>query len=783
MNYKASRSVSGIMLILTTPGAVVAGYYGAAAAAPGITIFEWFINLSEVLYEPFRIYYNEYTFTGIGVAVAVYWFMVLYYYASKKKYRFGREQGSAEWGNVREICKRLSEPDDKNNASVMSVGKNHVTMNNRLISQNIAISLDTTHTDLNNNVLAIGGTGAGKTFKLVIPNMMQLTGSYIFTDPKGELARRAGFFKGYGYDVVVINILNAHEMKKSSRYNPFRYVTCDEDIVELADIYMEATKKSESQEGDQYWTDMAGLLLQAFMYYAYYVGIEVNGVLRHDFKGLMHLVNKLQVLENPRTGAREPCEVDFLFKRLEKTNPEHLAVISYNKAMGGAADTVRSIISTLNSRMTRLQTESVLDLLSDDEVDIDRIGTQKTVVFCCIPDNDRTYNFIISMLYRQMFRRMYYQADFIYGGTLPVHVTFMLDEFSNVKLPDNFLSLLSTMRSRNISSFILIQNMAQIKKMYKNEEHESIPANCSTVIYLGNNEPSTHKWISEQIGNETIDKRSSSESKGRNGNFSKNNDIMQRPLMYPDEIRKKPRKKCIVLIDGEAPVYDDKIKTWKHPLWKEFNRLSKAYRFDARLERAKERKRVIKFGGDNNMELKLYTEKEVDLFREQDAMAAAEYEEDLRIAKLTGDDNPPSPTKRVLDVSLQELMWLIEHEPLENDSKIFTDGFNREEDLEERLGDELAAIVSDEGNEAYYDVIDYEADESEAGISDMGLDGRHAEWFAKLSRAGFSAEQIEVMIPAMEKIKDCRPEYICSIVSPDYDPDTIRFMLNFFCKQ
>lgn len=238
-----------------------------------------------------------------------------------------------------------------------------------------------------------------------------------------------------------------------------------------------------------------------------------------------------------------------------------------------------------------------------------------------------------------------------------------------------------------------------------------------------------------------------------------------------------------MLIDGEAPVYDDKIKTWKHPLWKEFNRLSKEYRFDARIERAKERNRVIKFGGDDNMELKLYTEKEVDLFKAKDARDAAEYEEDLRIAKLTGDDNPPSPTKRVLDVSLQELMWLIEHEPLENDSKIFTDGFNREEDMEEWLGDELAAIVSDEGNEAYYDVIDYEADESEAGISDTGLDGRHAEWFAGLSRAGFSAEQIEVIIPAMEKIKDCRTEYIYSIISPDYDKETIGFMLNFFLNQ
>lgn len=379
---------------------------------------------------------------------------------------------------------------------------------------------------------------------------------------------------------------------------------------------------------------------------------------------------------------------------------------------------------------------------------------------------------------------MYYQADFVYDGALPVHVTFMLDEFANVKLPENFLSLLSTMRSRNISSVIIIQNMAQIKKMYKNEEHESIPANCSTTVYLGNDEQTTHEWISKQIGNETIDKRSSSESKGKNGSFSNSNDVMQRALMYPDEVRKKPRGKCIVLISGEDPIYDDKFKTWKHPMWKEFNRLSKKYKFDARVERAGKRNGIIKIKGRAEMmEVKLYESDEVDMLREVDARNLTEYNEDCKIAELTGDMKPVKPAERVMDVSLQELMWLLENERIES-TDAFEDELVTDEDIEERILDELADIVMDEENEAYYDVVDSTEDTFGGGEAENKEESfviekdRHAEYLIGLRQAGFSPEQIEVMVPEMDKIENCTIKYICSLISPDYDTETIKFMLN-----
>lgn len=271
-----------------------------------------------------------------------------------------------------------------------------------------------------------------------------------------------------------------------------------------------------------------------------------------------------------------PSDLDRRFRRLErKKGDSHPAIIQYNKVVRGAGDTVRSIIISANARLGILENPQILRILDSDEMDIPEIGTgidgdkkKKTALFCVIPDSDKSYNFLVGMLYSQIFQELYYQADFHYNGRLPIHVTFMLDEFANVALPDDFCSLLSTMRSREISCIIIIQNLAQIKALFK-DTWETIPGNCDTLIYLGGNEQSTHKYISESLGKGTIDKRSSGETKGKNGSSSRNYDVLGRELLTPDETRKLDNHECIILIRGCDPIIDRKYNTFQHPLFKE----------------------------------------------------------------------------------------------------------------------------------------------------------------------------------------------------------------------
>lgn len=290
-----------------------------------------------------------------------------------------------------------------------------------------------------------------------------------------------------------------------------------------------------------------------------------------NFRTVLKLLNEAEVKQD---GS--PSDLDRRFRRLErKKGSDHPALIQYNKVVRGAGDTVRSIIISANARLALLENPSILRILDKDEMRIAEIGAgidgdekTKTALFCVIPDSDKSYNFLIGMLYSQVFQELYYQADFNFGGRLPIHVTFMLDEFSNVALPDDYCSLLSTMRSREISSVIIIQNLAQIKALFK-DTWETIPGNCDVLLYLGGNEQSTHKYVSESLGKGTIDKRSSGETKGRNGSSSRNYDVLGRELLTPDETRKLDNKKCILFIRGCDPIVDNKFNTFAHPLFKE----------------------------------------------------------------------------------------------------------------------------------------------------------------------------------------------------------------------
>lgn len=526
------------------------GYLVGGAWVPGRRFDEFMAVFSYVIEHPFANYFNENTLKCVAVVELIYAIAIIMYYTSQRNMMPGKEYGTAQFANVKMVGKTLKDPDESYN---------------RILSQNVKMSLDTRKTKLNNNVLIIGGSGAGKTFFEVKPNLMQMPRncSFIVTDPKGEILRSCGvMLKKNGYNVKVINLL---EMDKSDRYNPFSYIRQETDVVKLITNLIANTTPKGSNPSDPFWEKAEGLFLQSIFYY---VWMEMRPEER-NFKSVLKLIGEAKV-----SDKGEPSRLDVRMKYLADTSPlgeNHPAVKQYNKCMRGAGDTVRSIIISANSRLAYLENEQVLDMLSQDDLNLAELGIgvngdghTRTALFCVIPDNDKSYNFIIGLLYTQIFQELYYQADFNCGGRLPIHVTFMLDEFSNVALPDDYCSLLSTMRSREISSVIIIQNLAQIKALFK-DTWETIPGNCDTLIYLGGNEQSTHKYISELLGKATIDKRSSGETRGRQGSSSRNYDVLGRELLTPDEARKFKNEKCLIFIRGFDPIMDDKFKPFGHP--------------------------------------------------------------------------------------------------------------------------------------------------------------------------------------------------------------------------
>ena len=538
------------LIILGAFMAVFVGYLAGGAWSEGATIFTFLSEFAMVIQSPFRNYFNQYTFNAIVITLVLYALIMLMYYTSQRNYMPGKEYGTAKFISPKEVNEKLKDEDENYN---------------RILSQNVRMSLNTRYTGLNNNVLIIGGSGAGKTFFEVKPNLMEMPRqcSFVITDPKGEILRSCGqMLKDNGYQIKVINLL---EMEKSDCYNPFSYIREETDIIKLITNLIANTTPKGSQSMDPFWEKAEGLFLQALFYY---VWME-EPPSKKNFQTVLKLLSEAEVREQGK-----PSRLDIRMKFLEETHPlgaNHPAIKQYNKCMRGAGDTVRSIIISANSRLAYLENKQVLRLLSRDDLDLAELGIgrygdghTRTALFCVIPDSDKSYNFIIGMLYTQIFQELYYQADFNYNGRLPIHVTFMLDEFANVALPDDYCSLLSTMRSREISSIIIIQNMAQIKALFQ-DTWETIPGNCDTLIYLGGNEQSTHKYVSESMGKGTIDKRSSGETKGKQGSASRNYDVLGRELMTPDETRKLSNKQCLIFIRGFDPIVDQKFSPFGHP--------------------------------------------------------------------------------------------------------------------------------------------------------------------------------------------------------------------------
>ena len=498
---------------------------------------------------PFGHYYNANTLRAVIYGSLIYGMAVLMYVTSRRNLMHGKEYGTARFADIRMVNKALADKDESKN---------------RILSNNVRMSTDTSVTGLNNNMLVIGGSGAGKTFFIVKPNIMQmmLNNSFIATDPKGEIARAtANMLKKNGYNVKVLNLI---DMAKSDGYNPFRYIREENDVVKLVTNIISNTTPKETAPSDPFWEKSESMFLQALFYYVW-LEMPPN---RKNFQSVLDLLSEAEV-----DAKGNDSKLTKKMKQLAKTSKlkqNHPAYKQYMKVIRGAGDTVRSIIISANSRLALLENPQILRILSKDDLHLEELGIgvngdkhTRTALFCIIPDSDKSYNFIVGMLYTQLFQELYFQADFKNDGKLPIQVTLMMDEFANVALPDDFCSLLSTMRSRRISSIIIIQNLAQIKALFK-DTWETITGNCDTLVYLGGNEKSTHQYISEMLGKSTIDKRSTGETRGVHGSASRNYDVLGRELMTPDEVRNMSNKKCLIFIKGFNPIFDDKYVPFRH---------------------------------------------------------------------------------------------------------------------------------------------------------------------------------------------------------------------------
>ena len=497
-------------------------------------------DFPDIMDNPFFIKWSNNSIKVVIIFLIIYAIGIAIYISTKKNYRSREEHGSAKWGEVKDINKEYEQkPFDSN----------------KILTQNISIGYDGRKHRRNLNTLIIGGSGAGKTRFYAKPNVMQANTSLIILDPKGEIARDEGYLlEQKGYIVKVLDLIN---MEKSHCYNPFVYLQTDNDVQKLVTNLFKATTPKGSQSQDPFWDTAASMLLLALVFYLWYEAPPEE----QNFPMVMEMLRAGDVKEDDDSYI---SPLDLLFNQLEVENPNHIAVKYYRDYRSGSAKTLKSIQITLSSRLEKFNLQSLASLTQTDELELETIGEKKTALFAIIPDNDTSFNFLVSMLYTQLFQQLFYCADHKHGGRLPVHVHFLMDEFANVSLPDDFDKILSVMRSREVSVSIILQNLAQLKALFE-KQWESIVGNCDEFLYLGGNEQSKHKYVSELLGKETIDLRTYGKSSGRNGNYSTNFQINGRELLTADEVRLLDNRYAILFIRGERPVMDLKYDVLKHP--------------------------------------------------------------------------------------------------------------------------------------------------------------------------------------------------------------------------
>ena len=503
-------------------------------------LFDAIIYLNEAMNSPFSFELCQDTLKCILISESIYSFSYLTYYYNRKNYRRNEEYGSAKWANNKAVNKKYTEKD---------------YYSNKILSQNVRIGLDGRRHRRNLNTLVIGGSGAGKTRFFGKPNLMQCNTSFVVLDPKCEQLRDVGnLLEKEGYVIKVVDLIN---MNRSHCYNPFRYIKDDKDVLKLITNLIRNTTPKGSQTNDPFWEKSETALLEALCLYLLHEAPEEE----QNFTMVMEMIAAAEVKED---DEEYQSPLDELFERLEIRNPNSLALKQYKIYKQAAGKTAKSILISVGVRLSAFNLESIASLTATDELELDLVGERKTAIFAVIPDNDSTFNFLIGMLYTQLFQMLYYQADIVHGGALPIPVHFLMDEFANVALPDEFDKLLSTMRSRLIFVSIIIQNLAQIKGLYK-DSWESIVGNCDTLYYLGGNEQSTHKFMSEYLGKETLDTNTYGKSSGRSGNYSTNYQQAGRELLTPDEVRLLDNDYGLLFIRGERPVFDKKYDILKHP--------------------------------------------------------------------------------------------------------------------------------------------------------------------------------------------------------------------------
>ena len=407
----------------------------------------------------------------------------------------------------------------------------------------------------NLNACVIGSSGSGKTRFWLTPQLLQAHSSYVVVDPKGGTLDQCGRF--LQREKYKVRVLNSIDFSKSMHYNPLAYIKTESDVLKFVTALI-ANTKGDGKEGDEFWTKAETLLYCALVAYIVFEGPEEE----RNMNTLVEMINSMEVREDDETFKNA---VDYMFDGLERRSPQHFAVRQYKKYKLASGKTAKSILVSAAVRLASFTLPEIQRITASDDMELGKLGERKQAIFCIIPDsNDASLNFLVGMLYTQAFQELYYQADKVHQGALPVPVRLMFDEFANVALPDGYARLQATMRSRNIMSTIILQNISQLKALFK-DDWEGIIGNADSFLYLGGNEQSTHKYISELLGKETIDTKTSSQSKGRNGSYSQNFQQTGRELMTPDEVRRLDNKNAIVLIRGEKPVLDEKYDILKHP--------------------------------------------------------------------------------------------------------------------------------------------------------------------------------------------------------------------------
>ena len=493
-------------------------------------------NLTSALEQPTNIIWTDKSLPTILICLAAYGMAVLLYRTNQGRTRDGEEHGSAAW------------------ATPASVNAQFAQKDSIPLTQHVRLGLDTHKHRRSLNVLVIGGSGAAKTRSFVLPNILTANTNYVITDPKSEvLLATGGYLKEQGYDVRVLNLVN---LEQSDGYNPFCYLRDEKDVLKLVNNLIQSTTPKGSHESDPFWTKAETALLQAIILMLFQEAPEYE----QNFSMVMRVLEYAEVREEDE-GHVSP--LDLLFESIERRKPDSVAVRQYKVFKLAAGKTAKSILVSTAVRLAPFNLPQIQALTNHDDMDLYTLGEKKVALYAVIPDNDNTLNFLVSLLYAQAFQALYYSADQIHHGPLPRHVRFVLDEFAAMPLP-GFTRELATMRSRSISASVIIQNMAQIKELYK-DSWETIPGNCDTILYLGGNESSTHKYVSEMLGKATIDTKTHGQTKGKSGSYSTNFQMSGRELLTPDEVRKLDDRYALLFIRGASPVMDEKYDLMHHP--------------------------------------------------------------------------------------------------------------------------------------------------------------------------------------------------------------------------